>query len=132
MVDVEARNAVVAMVQHLLSAFKLPARSRRPLDPPGVAPDTPLVLGEFRTVIVSLGRRLWDLVICPTSVSLVQHEGLRNVDAMVTQGIHRQDPASALPAVLAAQASKVDIWGLKGGYKQQLQFSYRVIARRLR
>jgi hypothetical protein len=37
MVDVEVRNAVIAMVGYLLSAFKLPARPRRPADPPGAA-----------------------------------------------------------------------------------------------
>ena len=30
MVDVEARNAVIAMVMHLMSAFKTPARPRAP------------------------------------------------------------------------------------------------------
>lgn len=39
MVDVEARNAVIAMVQHLVSAFKLPARPRRPLSPPSIHAD---------------------------------------------------------------------------------------------
>lgn len=34
-VDVEARNAITAMVLHLVSAFKMPAKPRRPLDPPG-------------------------------------------------------------------------------------------------
>ena len=58
MVDVEARNAVAAMVQHLLSAFKFPARPRRPLDPPGGAPDAPLMLGAHLHfwVIASMSR----------------------------------------------------------------------------
>ncbi len=30
MIDVEARNAIIAMVMHLLSAFKMPARPRTP------------------------------------------------------------------------------------------------------
>jgi hypothetical protein len=34
MVDIEARNAIIAMVLHLISAFKLPARPRRPQQPP--------------------------------------------------------------------------------------------------
>lgn len=33
-VDVEARNAVMAMVLHLMSAFKMPAKPRMPADPP--------------------------------------------------------------------------------------------------
>jgi hypothetical protein len=33
MVDVEARNAVIAMVMHLMSAFKMPARPRPPQVP---------------------------------------------------------------------------------------------------
>ena len=37
MMDVEARNAIVAMVRHLVSAFKLPAHPRRPADLPGSA-----------------------------------------------------------------------------------------------
>lgn len=35
MIDIDARNAIIAMVKHLLSAFKLPARPRQPLQPPG-------------------------------------------------------------------------------------------------
>ena len=30
MIDVEARNAIIAMVMHLISAFKMPARPRTP------------------------------------------------------------------------------------------------------
>ena len=30
MIDVEARNAIIAMVMHLVSAFKMPARPRTP------------------------------------------------------------------------------------------------------
>ena len=45
MVDVEARNAVAAMVQHLLSAFKLPARPRPHLNPPSGSPDAVPALG---------------------------------------------------------------------------------------
>lgn len=30
MIDVEARNAIIAMVMHLMSAFKMPARPRPP------------------------------------------------------------------------------------------------------
>ena len=37
-VDVEARNAVTAMVLHLVSAFKMPAKPRPPAEPPRAAP----------------------------------------------------------------------------------------------
>ena len=42
MVDVEARNAVIAMVMHLMSAFKTPARPRAPqVFPPACATQLP-------------------------------------------------------------------------------------------
>lgn len=42
MVDVEARNAVIAMVMHLMSAFKMPARPRPPQVPADPIHTSPL------------------------------------------------------------------------------------------
>ena len=42
MVDVEARNAVIAMVLHLMSAFKMPARPRPPQVPADFISSFPL------------------------------------------------------------------------------------------
>ena len=57
MVDVEVRNAVIAMVGYLLSAFKLPARPRQPTDPPGAAASEQLPAGGAEpTSLPSLDR----------------------------------------------------------------------------